>query len=301
MLLLQLFVVRFAYADPIDPFAFANNGQKVTINSFGLPANPASDIRGFARAQVGAAVTLPCGPVAKAAGQACNTGAATVTGTVAPFTVAQAQTVFQTSGTPTNIVVGTAGTFAQVNAGAEYGLALVNIADPAYYDDASGHMFGFTYGLLGGFGLGASLQGLLPSEGLAAAQVSARAGSNIPGLETFFSWTLALNGSDPSQLSLNFSSNPLLGLNDALVRTTILSNLVFDAVAGSYTLPNDLDYASFMLTVANGQDNVAFTWDTNAQAEAATIPEPSTLALVCTGMAGLIRPTLRKRQSRASA
>ena len=136
---------------------------------------------------------------------------------------------------------------------------------------------------------------------MAFSSISTSAGSNISGLEIFFSWSLALDGQDPSKLVFSFNSNPLLGLNDTAITNSFLSHLVFNPADGSYLLTSDFDYASFSVTVPAGQERVALTWDSDAIAEASGVSEPATIFLLSIGLAGVAAKERSRRNCRKAA
>jgi hypothetical protein len=175
-------------------------------------------------------------------------------------------------------------TEATVTAGMEFGVASVGIFDPSVYVGASGQRFQLTYGLVGG---DFSLQALLDGPGVARSSVSTTAGSNLPGLDTFFSLSLSLDGSNPAGLDVFFNSNPLLGLNDVVISDDIRSHLAFEPTNSRYSLDSDFNYLTFSVTVPIGQDTAIFSWNTSALAEAG-VPEPSNISLFGIGILGLL-------------
>jgi hypothetical protein len=160
-------------------------------------------------------------------------------------------------------------------------VASIAVLDPDIFNGASGQTFTYAYGLIGGyFSVQADGAG-------AAANITTDVGSNIPGLENFFSLTMGQDGDNPSAIKVKFSSNPRLGLEDAAVESNITSHLIFDSLTSTYRLDADLQYAVIAVTVPIGQDIATFTWNTRAMV-AASIPEPSSLVLLSSGFAALL-------------
>jgi len=273
----------------------AANGQSLTLGNTTVPLDSNSSIRGLAIASVDMIVFLASPRIPKVGQGGGTAGPASDTGTVPDkngvITKADALTSFRLSPAGGRVFVGTAGRFARVTAGGELGFATSAIEDPAIYRNAAGQSINLSYGLIGGaYGVQASLGEFTPAEGaMGSSRVSTVAGSDIPGLETLFSLTLSLDASDPTAVNLAFSSNPLLGLDDATIRSDILSRLVFNPADGSYLLSSDFQYASINVVVPTGQNDVSFTWNTEAHVVAvAPVPEPSSFILSGTGVLTLL-------------
>jgi hypothetical protein len=290
----QLSAVSLCHADGIDPKASARNGQTVTLKSFGTNPTPGSFIGGVATAVVEFPDTRTA-LTSKGNHQTGDTGNANDEGFTpdlfGALTEANARARWFTDLTffdgSVNLGVDTSDSYADVEAGGDEGFALTRVDDPAIYLGASGKTFILNYGLVGGkFALQSFVEP--SSAGSARTSATTNAGSNIPGLETLFSWTLSQDGKDPSNIILILTSNPLLGLDDAGIRNGILSRLNFDSATGTYSLGSDYDYISLQVTVPTGQDTVAFSWSTMANAEASSVAEPSSYMLVGLGTFGLL-------------
>jgi hypothetical protein len=179
-----------------------------------------------------------------------------------------------------SLSVGTAGSVAAVTANGDPGVATIAVLDPAIFNGASGQTFTYSFGLIGGY---FSMQ----ADGAGGtADIATDAGSNIPGLENFFTLNLDEDGGDPSAIKVNFSSNPQLGLDDAAVESIIISHLIFDTSSSTYRLDTDLQYAAIAVTVPIDQNTAIFTW--NTRGVASVVPEPSSFLLLSGGLATLL-------------
>jgi hypothetical protein len=283
--------------------AIATNNQNNSIANIGLQLSGGS-VSGLARATVfGPPVVLTAGPISKApVPSGGTTGEATQQGASpagAAVTVASAQTMwtvtrgsgFLRTVTASPLTIGVKGTFAKVTAGSALGVASTTLTDPWMFTGAAGHLFELAYGLDTGDNASDSfaVEALGPS---AQAEVDASAGSNIPGLSSLFSFSMTVSGLDPSHPVINFSSNPLLGLNDTAITNQILSGLTFDPSQGLYSLSSSFNYLDFVVTVPSNQDEVEFSYNTNGNASA-SLPEPSTF-----GLLGIAMGTIWLRRSR---
>jgi len=154
-----------------------------------------------------------------------------------------------------------------VSAGGPHGVAQVGVEDPLEFLNAQGGTFEVSYGLFDPF----TIQ-VFGSNALA--NMTTKAGSNIPGLETFFDLSLSVSGADPSNPQLSFVSNPNLGLNDSAISQDILSHLNYDAINQSYSIGSDFDYATFSIVVPSSVATLALSWETRGRVEAGTsVPE----------------------------
>jgi hypothetical protein len=103
-------------------------------------------------------------------------------------------------------------------------------------------------------------------------------------------WSLGISAqgvlSSNADLQIQFASNPILGLNDALIASQIRS--AFTVSSGTATLSS---YQLFDTTYTVDQ-SVTYSDDVNAGAS--TLPEPSSLVLLATALPALLGPGLKR-------
>jgi hypothetical protein len=274
--------------------AVVTNGQGEANFGVGgsVPVIASGTLDGFAVAHVGKRVVKTATSTKKppAAGDT-NVAADALGGTVATARVKWKVTAIGLDAT--SFSVGTGGTFAKVDpVGKEQGVASIQLKDaPLVYDNAAGVTFHPTYSLLGDFQIGALGMN-------SHSTVNTDAGSNLPGLASFFTLSMSLDGSNPGDLSISFISNPLLGLNDGAIENSIRAHLMFDSSTGTYSNTSDFNYLSLILTAPATENEVAFSWNTSASAMAgpAPVPEPSTLTLLGLGTTSLLGYGWRRRK-----
>jgi len=183
-------------------------------------------------------------------------------------------------------IYGMAQSFADVTGKGPVGTAFIDINDPLTFDNV---LAGDIVSMSDVFEVGFGLQAQADDGAHAAAEIHASGGTNIPGLESLFSWSLSLDSDEPSNLHFNFRSNPLLNLDDAAIERMLLAAMAFDAASGSYTLLTELTLFDFSVQVPNDMNELALEYETAATVEGvgAEVPEPSTLGLFITGSLGL--------------
>lgn len=167
----------------------------------------------------------------------------------------------------------------QGNERAPTGFAEVIFDDPLVYVDAGGETFEQTYRLQSGMVLQA------PSLN-ASSTIEWDAGSNISGFENFFDLTISLTGALGGRAPIvEFTSDPVFGIDDLVVEQQIASSLVFQPTRGSYSLASDLIIFSEQVAVPLTQSVVEFDW--NGRAESVVTPEPSSIVTIVMSVAGM--------------
>ncbi|PTY02102.1 hypothetical protein DB347_24585 [Opitutaceae bacterium EW11] len=163
------------------------------------------------------------------------------------------------------------------------------VLDPWSFDDVAGDALDLVFGF-DGVSLGA--------EGWESfGNLTGFAGTNLPGLETLFNYSIVADGSQPEVLHLTFWSNPLLGIDDSAVIDLLAAAILFDPATGGFSAdPAGFDFLSFQLQVPLDQPNLVLNWNLGAQAS--VVPEPSTLAagLAAAGLA-LIQILRRRKKA----
>jgi hypothetical protein len=116
--------------------------------------------------------------------------------------------------------------------------------------------------------------------------------STIPGLQSLVTFNLGAAGqiSTSGDVGISFTSNPLLGLNDSAIQSELQSAGVVSP--GQFSLAGPVE---FSFTITSDQ---AYSVDDYSESYAvADVPEPSTLALVGSGVVGLLGYAWRKRRA----
>ncbi len=272
-------------------YAAGDTSWTVGPGSTNVNLADAGSVSGKATARVvvgGPLVVQTFGPVPKAPNLSITSPVATATGTTppAPFTTATSQAAAQI-GTPNAFGMGivgltTTGTFAKINPiGKDTGYATALVDDPVTYSNTSGQPIHLTYGLGSGFAIGSfAAPG---TTGYEASQFMAVAGSDIPGLTSLFTLEISTTTLEPGNVSVDFVSNPLLGLNDAAIDSLILGNLTLDASTGDYVTSGAFNYVDTTVTVPVGQDTASFSYDASVAAQGG-VPEPTSIVLGIIGL-----------------
>ena len=123
----------------------------------------------------------------------------------------------------------------------------------------------------------------------------ARADTTLSGLSRLWMLTINLSG-DTGILDVAFSSNPILGLPDSLISNALRTAFVFDG--SQYSLLSDLDVFSAVLSIPDDFGAVSLFDFAQWGAQAASVPEPSSILLLATGLAFGARLIGRSKQRR---
>jgi len=116
------------------------------------------------------------------------------------------------------------------------------------------------------------------------------AATTLPGYGDLFSWDVSF--SSPELLPVvNFASNPLLGLDDAAVRASILRRYSLSMLDRSWTFDSTGFSLSATFDVPAGAAPFSISTSMGSELQASTAPEPATMCLVGAALAliGLYR------------
>ena len=112
-----------------------------------------------------------------------------------------------------------------------------------------------------------------------------------------FSYSWGADSADPNQSFFQFTSNPALGLNDALIESTF-NSLVSDS-GGTHTLTQafSVDVALFpVLPTGSSTLDYSTGGEEEFEASAAIAPEPRMFWLLGAGLIALAKMKMRKRK-----
>jgi hypothetical protein len=132
-----------------------------------------------------------------------------------------------------------------------------------------------------------------PSE-VDSSTFSAFAQTDIPGLSSLFSLSIQMNSATPGQVGISFTSNPLLGLNDAAITSQLESGFTYDSATGDYSFDPTGEEIDATFTVPAGVSSATITTGMEDELDA-SVPEPSTVALLGLGTLGLLAYEWRRK------
>lgn len=112
--------------------------------------------------------------------------------------------------------------------------------------------------------------------------------STLPGQEQLFTFTLSgrgtgLGGDQGTAYDVDVVANPLLGLDSAAVRQSVLDAIVWDATEGAYLLTSDVPL--FVGDIAVPDGTTAFELTADYSSSLTAVPEPGTWAQLLAGVA----------------
>ena len=163
----------------------------------------------------------------------------------------------------------------------KFGRAEFKVKDPAVYElpaGAGADTFVEFVGLEQGFSIQTDENG--------RASYRFTGGSNRPGFESLFDLFIMLEQLGP--LSVDFTSNPALGLSDAAIEDAVRAALQsgFNAADHSFSLASDLDLFTF--TVPGIMGGETYEMSTLWHGAVEVVPEPSSVCLLASGIPALI-------------
>lgn len=123
--------------------------------------------------------------------------------------------------------------------------------------------------------------------------------STMPGLESLFTFSLGgagtgLGGGQATTFFVDFTANPLLGIDTAAVQQAVLDAIVWDDTEGAYLVTSDVPL--FVGDIAVPDGTTAFELAIDYSSSLTAVPEPGTWAQLLAGAALLGR--LQRRRSR---
>ncbi len=110
-----------------------------------------------------------------------------------------------------------------------------------------------------------------------SAQFAADSGTNLPGYANLFDLSISLSSATPGIPAVTFSSNPLLGLNDAAISSDLTSRFSYNVSTGNYAFDSSGLSLDATLLVPTGASSVTVTTSLGDEldASASATPEPS--------------------------
>ena len=131
---------------------------------------------------------------------------------------------------------------------------------------------------------------------------SASMQSDAPGLASLFSLSVNISSATPGLVGVSFTSNPLLGLNNAAITAELLSGFAYDPATGDYSFNPTGQEIDASLTVPEGVSDITITDGMSVEdtSTAGAVPEQSsTLALLGLSTLSLLAFDLRWRIAKA--
>jgi hypothetical protein len=104
-----------------------------------------------------------------------------------------------------------------------------------------------------------------------------------------------MSSQTPGQVGISFTSNPLLGLDDAAITSQLESGFTYDSTTGDYSFHPTGQEIDVTFTVPDGISTVNITTGNNAELDASAVPEPSTFAVLCIGALGMLADAKRRK------
>ena len=108
-----------------------------------------------------------------------------------------------------------------------------------------------------------------------AAAVTSTGSSSVEGYEDLFSLAVGVSGEDPDILSVDFTSNPALGLDDLAIEASILGQFDYDIAAQSFSLVADAALFAFTLPLSEDIDEASIAFNRQHRARLPGVPLPS--------------------------
>ena len=176
----------------------------------------------------------------------------------------------------------------------ESAVAHASCKDPVTLDVGPGAQL--TLSFLPDTGMGAAIPNTPPAA--FSSSFMAYANTDIPGFASLYSLFIQMSSATPGQVGVTFSSNPLLGLNDAAIKSELESGFTYDSATGDYSFNPTGQEIDATLTVPDGVSVVNIITEIDAEVDA-TVPEPSTLALVSFGTLSLLTYAGWRRKAKA--
>jgi len=116
----------------------------------------------------------------------------------------------------------------------------------------------------------------------ASASLMSNASTDLNGIGTLWNFSWFTDSSTPGFSTVEFVSNPILGLNDAAIMSGFISQVIGDPSTGVSTLAAPFSFSYQLTILANTTPE--FTGNSVNEAQAATVPEPSTVLILSTGL-----------------
>jgi hypothetical protein len=128
---------------------------------------------------------------------------------------------------------------------------------------------------------------------------STYAQTDLSALASLFSLSINMSSTTPGQVGVNFTSNPLLGLNDAAITSELLSGFQYNSGTYSFDPTGEAINATFTVPDGVSEVTVSTGMDDESQASIDIVPEPSTVALLGIGAVSLLAREWHRRTAKA--
>jgi hypothetical protein len=135
-------------------------------------------------------------------------------------------------------------------------------------------------------GLGMTFPDAAPNDSYSST-FSAFAQTDAPGLASLFSLSIGMSSATPGIVAVNFTSNPLLGLNDAAIISQLVGGFSYDNTTGDYSFNPTGQEIDATLTVPDGVSSLNVTTGYGDELDVSVVPEPSTTTLALLGLGTL--------------
>ncbi len=128
---------------------------------------------------------------------------------------------------------------------------------------------------------------------------STSAQTDLPEFSSLFSLSVQTSSATPGNVAVSFTSNPLLGLDDAAIASNVASGFQYDPTTGDYSFDPTGQEIDATLTVPDGVSSVSVTSGMGDELDASVVPEPSAFALAGIGVISLLGYEWRRRNAKA--
>jgi hypothetical protein len=172
----------------------------------------------------------------------------------------------------------------------ETATATWHVSDPVLLHVLPGDHVGVSVELSGGLGM--IFPTVDPKSMFLGSKFTASAGTDLPEYTDLYFLSIGLTNAAQGA-AVQFTSNPLLGLNDAAIASDLAGRFAYDASTGNYGFaPTGLSLGA-SLTVPAGVSQVTVSTSLGDELDAAAtgVPEPSPLALA--GLAASLWSAIR--------
>ena len=107
-----------------------------------------------------------------------------------------------------------------------------------------------------------------------------------------------MSSATPGQVVVSFTSNPLLGLNDAAITANLESGFSYDPATGNYSFNSTGQEIDMPLDVPADVTSATFTIGEGEEGDG-TVPEPSAFAMFSLGSLSLLACKRRRQKAKA--
>ena len=122
--------------------------------------------------------------------------------------------------------------------------------------------------------------------------------TDIPGFASLYTLIVNMSSATPGQVVVSFTSNPLLGLNDAAITANLESGFSYDPATGNYSFNSTGQEIDMPLDVPADVTSATFTIGEGEEGDG-TVPEPSAFAMFSLGSLSLLACKRRRQKAKA--